>query len=141
MSLRCQVLWLFRVKARLRGVGSKSHDDEVLSDMEKGGYQVDRMFREGQTEPRAVFIGCGGAYVQSKNVVPVGLALKDGMSNNEASRATGVDQETVSRVRQAINQYRGIPFMCKCGRVGGHMAQNSKTEENPCPKQPKQAVA
>ena len=118
LRLRMEVLWLFRLKSRLRYAGFKTIEETSFDQLDKGFYEVDCMFRQGQYQPHYLFNGKiqgGRGYAEI-----AGKAMKDGASNKEAARLAGVDPETISHLRKAINEYRGIPFMCKCGRIGGH---------------------
>lgn len=137
MSLRCQVLWMFRQKAKLKGVGFRhSTDDErdILGRMGyKTGYQVDSFFkRPDQYEPHALFDGkvyVGGKDLHRRDkVVEIGKMLAQGFQNAPIARLVGVDTETVGTIRKAIDAYRGEFFSCKCGRQGGHPAICKKME-------------
>lgn len=114
LRIHYDVLWIFKRKARFR----YHYKDEVISELQKDSYQVETMYRPGQYEPNDLF----GGKVKRRDgqVVEIGKLLNGGFGNHHVARQIGVDVQTVSRIRNAINEYRGIPFMCRCGKVGGH---------------------
>ena len=120
LRLRAEVAWIFRLKARLNKCGAKTVDNDILSQFEKDSYSVVRIFRGNceQYEPHVLFDG--KVYSRQGQVVEVGKLLNTGLQNNPISKLTGIDSQTISRIRSAINEYRGVSFMCKCGKVGGH---------------------
>jgi hypothetical protein len=122
--LRLEVLWIFRVKARFY---RHTHDDTILMQFQPKSYEVDNIFKGKQYQVHALFSDGTkkSKYIQNdERAVLIGRMLSAGYRNMEVAKKIGVDQETVARLRKAIDNYRGYPMLCRCGDPGGH--QNTK---------------
>lgn len=122
--LHLEVLWIFRHKARL--AYHRVRDEEVTSDLVRGSYSVDSKFRGEQYQPHALFCKPGdkkSKFIQGHDwdkVVRIGKLLAAGHRMREIASMANVDVGTVTRLRNHINEFRGIPFRCKCGEISGH---------------------
>ena len=113
IRIHLDVLWIFRRKARFY-----RKDEAVLAELPRGGYSVSHAYFGNHYEPHALFDG--RIYARQGQVIEVGKLLVGGDGNNQIARTLGVDVQTVARIRQAINEYRGEVFLCRCGKTGGH---------------------
>ena len=119
-----EVLWMFKSKAKFY---RHTSDEVTLSQLPEKSYEVDCLFRRGQYQVHALFSDGTkkSKYIQNdERAVLIGKLLAEGYRNMEAAKELGVDCQTVSRLRKAIDAYRGYPMLCRCGDPGGH--QNTK---------------
>ena len=88
-------------------------------------FQVDCMFKGEQYQSHALFSEGRNkkGYIQGcdwDKVVEIGKLLAAGYKDREIGRKVNCDAERVSKIRKKINLLRGTPFLCRCGRIGGH---------------------
>lgn len=126
LRLQAEVRWMFKVKARFY---RHTSDETILMQLPEKSYEVDCLFRKGQYQVHALFSKGYNekGFIQGgrwDKVVEVGKLLAAGYRIREIADIAGVQPQTVSTLRDRINEYRGIMFRCRCGDLTGH--QNTK---------------